>query len=49
MILHGVVGRGQGLASRREFAGHPVFSELLGVPIHPGSINLFVTQPGAPT
>jgi hypothetical protein len=46
LILRGVVGRGQGLAGRDISVGHPLFSAMLGVQLHPGSINLFVSAVG---
>jgi len=46
MILHGIVGSGQHLAAG--WLADPIFARLLGTPIHPGSINVFVHRDGPP-
>jgi hypothetical protein len=42
MIVHGTVGSGQHLAAR--WLADPMFEQLLGAPIYPGSINVFVRR-----
>jgi hypothetical protein len=46
MILKGFVGDGQGYAAT--LLRHPIFSNLLGVQIYCGSINVFVSGVGQP-